>query len=110
MVSPEGCIGQGLISVVMTLPAQHRGQQASKLQVRTLPSSWNKMHVLFPSIHGEEPKCGPICIPSCAVIVRTRYSGLCTRCKQAGKLTCVLQGFSAQAVYASQQPNALSHA
>ena len=59
MVSPEGCIGQGLISVVMTLPAQHRGQQASKLQVRTLPSSWNKMHVRFPSIHGKEPKCGP---------------------------------------------------
>ena len=59
MVSPEGCIGQGLISVVMTMSAQHRGQQASKLQVRTLPGSWNKMHVLFASIHGEEPECGP---------------------------------------------------
>ena len=44
----------------------------------------------------------PICIASCAVIVRTRYSGLCTRRKQAGKLTGVLQGFSAQAVCASQ--------
>lgn len=39
MVSPEGCMGQGLISVVMTMPAQHRGQQASKLQVRALSGS-----------------------------------------------------------------------
>lgn len=33
MVSPEGCIGQGLISIVMTVPAQQKGQAASKLQV-----------------------------------------------------------------------------
>ena len=34
MVSPEGCTGQGLISIVMTLPAQHKGQDVSKLQAR----------------------------------------------------------------------------
>ena len=32
MVSPEGCTGQGLISIVMTAPAQHKGQDVSKLQ------------------------------------------------------------------------------
>ena len=33
LVSPEGCTGQGLVSIVMTMPAQQRGQAASKLQV-----------------------------------------------------------------------------
>ena len=33
LVSPEGCTGQGLVSVVMTVPAQHRDYNASKLQV-----------------------------------------------------------------------------
>lgn len=36
MVSSEGCMGQGLISVVMTIPAQHKGQEASKLQVSSM--------------------------------------------------------------------------
>ena len=39
VVSPEGCTGQGLVSIVMTMPAQHKGQPSSKLQVSQHPCS-----------------------------------------------------------------------
>ena len=45
----------------------------------------------------------PICdtdLRSCCEHLSRRCSGLCMRCKQAGKLTGILQGLPAQAVCA----------
>ena len=57
LVSPEGCKGQGLVSVVMTMPAQQRGQPASKLQVIKracipcrLPGNFASMHHSWPNM------------------------------------------------------------